>query len=176
MTPSRILDRAMAPVSTSKYRPREHRDTDRGRLSAEKARASGESALTCALAHIDAAFGAAERINRKKMRIEAALARGPRNPDIRCFYSNVTELLRRRCVRTLDEALTILGAEKARTATIESYLGVPRLIIRRETLNEAILALRFLRRKRMNAYAPLLIAMMSEGPPRRPVINLVAAE
>ena len=116
-----------------------------------------------------------ERIARRKARVACALERATENPEVRRFYSCIVELLQRRCVRTLDEALTILWAEKARTATIESYLGVPRLTIRRETLDEAILALRWLR-----GYRPinvtLLIEAMGEGPPRRPAINLVAAE
>ena len=65
---------------------------------------------------------------------------------------------------------------KARTATIESYLGVPRLIIRRETIDETILALRWLRAHRRGIDVPALIEAMSEGPEHRPGIHLVAAE
>ena len=70
-------------------------------------------------------------------------------------------------MRTLDDALGILLAEKARTATIESYLGVPRLTIRRETLDEAILALRWLRAHRP-INVTLLIEVMRRGPSAPP--------
>ena len=117
-----------------------------------------------------------ERIAQHKARVRCAIKRGPKNPEIRNFYSRIVDLLQRRCVRTLDEALTILWAEKARTATIESYLGVPRLIIRRETIDETILALRWLRAHRRGIDVPALIEAMSEGPEHRPSIHLVAAE
>jgi hypothetical protein len=140
-----------------------------------RAQLAGKSAVDCAIADINTRFDRAGRINRHKMRVESALRRGSSSLDVRCFYSMVTRLLQRRRVRTLDEALTILWAEKTRTATIESYLGVPRLIIRRETIDEAILALRWLRAHRRSIGMPALIEAMKEGPGHRPSIHLMAA-
>ena len=158
------------------YSPRYMRSAERGRRVAVRAQLAGKSAMDCAIAAVNTNLDRADRINRHKMRVESAFRRGLSNPDVRCFYSMVTALLQRRRVRTLDEALTILWAEKARTATIESYLGVPRLIIRRETIDETILALRWLRAHRRSIDVPALIEAMSEGPRRRPSIHLVAAE
>lgn len=118
-----------------------------------------------------------KRVNRLKMRVECALVRGPESEDVRCFYSMVTSLLRCANVYTVGRAIEIVSAEMIRTDTIEREIGGRRLLIRRETLDEAMLALRWLRLYRPTIDMRALIEDMARGPRHRPTIHmLVAAE
>lgn len=143
------------------HRPRHLRSAERGLRVADQARNAGKSAMDCALADIPVKFDRSARINQHKMRVENALKLGAMSEHVRSLYSPVTAILRRLRVRTIDGAVCVIGAEKARTETIESYIGSPRLAIRRDTLDEALLALRWMR-----AHRPidmqLLIALMSD--------------
>lgn len=157
------------------HRPRHLRLHERGRRAFEHARLSGKSAMDCALAEIALIMNRADRINRLKLRVEFVLRRGPASEDVRCWYSMLTSMLRRANVRTIDHAVQIIVAEMIRTAIIERELGARRLLILRETLDEAVLVLRWLRRYRPETDICVMIEEMARGPEHRPHVHFVAA-
>jgi len=157
------------------YRPRHLRSAVRGLRASDQARNAGKSALDCALIDIHTRFDRADRINRFKLRVEVALRRGSASEEVRCWYAMITSLLRRANVRTHNRAIQIIVAEMIRTIMIERETGMPRLLIRHETLDEAVLALRWLRRYRPDMDVRALIENMARGPERKPTVHLVAA-
>lgn len=63
-----------------------------------------------------------------------------------------------------------------RTIMLENELGGPRLLVKRDTLDEAMLALRWLRRHRPSVDVRALVEDMARGPGRSPIVFLAAAE
>ena len=158
------------------YRPRDMRFNERRHRASKQARMAGKSAIDCALAEIATIYDRADRINSLKMRVDVVLSRGPASEDVRCWYSILTSMMRRANVRTISRAIQLVVAEMIRTIMIENELGGPRLLVKRDTLDEAMLALRWLRRHRPSVDVRALVEDMARGPGRSPIVFLAAAE
>jgi len=147
------------------YRPRQNRDLDRARRAAAAARAQGQPATQAALAQIGAAFDAAAVVNSFKLRVERALRLGPQHPAIRARFFARAALL---AGRNLDAAIMQVERwrrDEQRAFAIASALGCGnRLSL--EVLTEMRLILRLMRRKRMHAALPAIVAALGDEPNR----------
>ena len=143
------------------HRPRSERDRDRVRRAA--AAAQTRSAMAAALAGIEAAFDEAAAVNALKLRVERQLLRGPFHPAVRARYAGRAELLQG---KSLDAAIALAERwwrDERRAFLIASALGRGvRLPI--DVLQELRLILRLMRRKRLQAQFPTIVAALCDEP------------
>lgn len=157
------------------YRPRHLRDRQRRDAADVDAMWRGKNALDRAIMAVGMIGDRAARINRRKMRVELALRKLPASQDMRMWFSCVSRLLCDKRAKTIGDCLMHISIETLRTRQMEDAIGKP-LVIKHQTLAEARLALRWLRRHHPLLDVSGLIAAMNRGPDHRPVVELVAAE
>lgn len=143
------------------YRPRRQRDLERARRAAAFVQAQGRPAIEVATAQIGAAFDAAALVNAFKLRVERSMRLGPQHPAVRARFGARAEVLRH---RSLDAAITLAErwwrAER-KAFQIASALGRGnRLSL--DVLAELRLILRLIRRKRMRAEFPAIVAALCD--------------
>lgn len=144
-------------------RPRDRRDLERARHAATAARARGAPALAVALAQIDAAFDDAARINGFKLRVERSLRLGPAHPAVRARFAARAALL---AGRSLDASIVLAERwwrDEQKAFAIASALGRGSALSL-DVLRELRLILRFMRRKRMHAAFPAIVAALVDEP------------
>jgi len=126
------------------FRPRKHRDINRGRIASLKAKAKGGSALQASLAEIGASFDQAALTNGLKLRVEDMIERGPCDDTVRARYGRRASMV---VGYTLDQAIAkatqMLQDERERFEAA-SILGRP-VRAPLELLRELRLILRMVR-------------------------------
>lgn len=155
------------------FRPREAREKERRDRICAALAAQCVNALDQAIAAVDTIFDKTSRVNRLKQRVDSVMRRGPDVPDIRMFYANLSRLMRDRRVATIDDCLMHLAIEKLRTIEFERFTGRA-LVLKHQTLAEAALALRWLRRFRPDINVSALVTAMNRGPDHVPVVEIVS--
>jgi hypothetical protein len=152
------------------HRPRHQRDLERAHRAAAAARDQGKPATEVAVAQIAAAFDEASAINAFKQHVERWLRLGPQHPAARARFGARVKLLRG---RDLDAAVVLVErwwlAERKAFQIANAFGRGSRLSL--EVLSELRLSLRLLRRKRMNAEFPAIVAALGDEP-----VQLAAAE
>lgn len=155
------------------FRPREAREKERRDRICAALKAQGVNALNCAIAAVGTINDKTSRVNSLKQRVDSVMRRGPGVPDIRMFYANLSRLMRDRRVTTIDECLMHLAIEKLRTVEFEQFTGRA-LVLKHQTLAEATLAMRWLRRFRPDIDIQKLVTAMNRGPDHVPVVEIVS--
>jgi hypothetical protein len=132
-------------------------------LAAAAAKAQGQPALDIALAQIGAAFDEASAVNAFKLGVERWLSLGPQHPAVRARFGARGGML---TSRDLDTAIVLAerGWRNERKAfQIASAFGRgSRLSL--DVLSELRLILRLMRRKRMHAGFPAILAALCDEP------------
>jgi hypothetical protein len=145
------------------YRPRNQRDLERARRSADAARAQGRSAMDVALAQIGAAFDYASAVNGFKLRVERFIQLGPYDRAVRARFGARAELLRG---RSLDAAVVLAERwwrDERKAFQIASALGRGnRLSL--DVLSELRLVLRLARFKRVQAQFSRIVTELYDEP------------
>jgi hypothetical protein len=145
------------------YRPRNQRDLERARRSADTARAQGRSAVDVALAQIGAAFDHVSTVNGSKLRVERFLRLGPHDAAVRARFSTRAELLNG---HGLDAAIALTERwwrDERKALQIAGALGRGnRLSL--DVLSELRLVLRIMRFKRMQAQFPRVLMELRDQP------------
>jgi hypothetical protein len=145
------------------YRPRRQRDLERTRRAGAVAQAQGQPAINVAIAQIGAAFDAASTVNAFKLRVERWLRLGPQHPAVRARFGARAELLRS---RNLAAAIALAErrwrAERKAFQIASAFGRGSRLSL--DVLSELRLILRLLRRKRMQAEFPAIVAALCDDP------------
>jgi len=143
------------------HRPRRQRDLERARNAAAAAQAQGKPAIDVAVAQIGTAFDAAAIVNAFKLRVERWLRLGPQHPASRARFAARAALLKH---RSLDAAIVLAERwwrDERKAFQIASAFGRGnRLSL--EILSELRLILRLLRRKRMGAQFPAIVAAVCD--------------
>lgn len=78
------------------------RDEARGQAAAKAARSAGASAVTAAIAQINATFGPAWVVNRRKLAVDQVIRMGAAHPEVQARYAGRA---RASGARTLTDAL-----------------------------------------------------------------------
>jgi hypothetical protein len=145
------------------YRPRNQRDLERARRSADAARAQGRSAVDVALAQIGAAFDHVSAVNGFKLRVERFLRLGPHDNAVHARFGARAQLL---SGHSLDVAIALTERwwrSERKAFQIASALGRGnRLSL--DVLSELRLMLRIMRFKRMQAQFPQILMDLRDQP------------
>lgn len=119
--------------------------------------------MDVALAQIGAAFDEAAIVNALKLRVERLLRFGPQHPAVRTRYGARAAMLDG---RGLDAAIRLIERawrEERKAFQIAAALGRG-CSLSLDVLCELRLILRLLRRKRLQAQFPLILAALREEP------------
>lgn len=133
--------------------PRADRDMARGRLAADKLRAQGANATTCALEMTRVAFDLTAKHNGLKMRVEKVLRLGAGHPEIQARFRNEIDRVVT-CGLDIDDTLQWLEGWIVTTRQLLARgrgIGLPLMV-----LTEARMALRWVRRYRPGAFAEIV--------------------
>jgi hypothetical protein len=141
------------------HRPRAERDAERLHRAAAATGQANASAMDCALAQIEAAFGDAAAVNDFKLRVERLLRLGAYHPAVRARFRARAQMLSGCNLAMAAARVDRWWREDRRAFQIASALGTgSRLSL--EVLSEARLVLRLMRVKRMHAEFRMLAAAL----------------